>query len=251
MNGPLGREILERTWARHGGWDCWQSVHRLELTLTELGGPLPLIKGLHKTFPAPRRIGIWPHECRTVFLDYPHAGSSGVFERGRVRLVRPGDPPAEGEAYRSHFAGIEKYRRWSPLDALYFFGYALWHYHVLPFALADATIVDAAVSGGGRSRLVVDFPPEVETHSRRQTFHFDPRGLIVRHDYVAEIVGWWAAGAHEWSDYETMSGLPVARRRQVWARVGGRRLPIPVLHARLGDGSVFHRDQQAGDKPPS
>jgi hypothetical protein len=33
---------------------------------------------------------------------------------------------------------VAKYRRWSPIDALYFFGYALWHYHVLPFALAEA-----------------------------------------------------------------------------------------------------------------
>jgi hypothetical protein len=242
----MSNEILDRTYARYGGWDRWREVRRIELSFVELAGPLLRLKGLHKTFPRPGRVAIWPHERRTVLLDYPIIGSRGVWENGRVRIARAGDPAEPGEPHRATFTGLAKYRRWSARDALYFFGYALWHYHALPFALAGARIIGSRQSGGdGGATVVAEFPDGVETHSRRQTFHFDPRGLILRHDYVADIVGVWARGAHEWGDYVTVNGFPIPMRRQVWARLGATRLPLPVLAAKLGDPAVL-RDGDVG-----
>ena len=241
----MNNDILDCAYSRYGGWDRWPEVRRIELSVVELAGPLLRLKGLHQTFPRPGRVAIWPHERRTVLLDYPIIGSRGVWENGRVRIARAGDPASPGEHYRATFNGLTKYRRWSALDALFFFGYALWHYHALPYALAGARIVASRAGRDGGTTVVAEFPDGVETHSRRQTFHFDPRGLILRHDYVADIVGVWARGAHEWRDYTTVNGFPIATRRHVWARLGAWRLPVPVLRARFEDPAVL-RDGDVG-----
>ena len=78
---------------------------------------------------------------RGVELAVPAAdvapGRRVVFSEGQVQLL---DGPTILEARarpRDSFAGLRKHRRWSPLDALYFFGYAVTHYHSLPFSLTD------------------------------------------------------------------------------------------------------------------
>jgi hypothetical protein len=60
----------------------------------------------------------------------------------------------------------------------------------------------------------------VHTHSRIQTIYFDREGLIVRHDYVAEIIGPWARGAHLWRDFVEVNGFPIATHRRVVTRLG-------------------------------
>jgi hypothetical protein len=246
----LAQEILARAYARYGGWERWRAVRRIDLTLAELSGPLPWMKGRRYTFHAPHRIEVHPHDRRTVFLNYPELDRNGVFADGAV-WIEPSGPlkarfaaPVPSRDYHQTFAGISKYRLWQPLDALYFFGYALWHYHALPFAIAQARVISHArrtVSGQRTDAVVVEFPRSVHTHSPRQTFYFNQDGLIVRHDYVAKVVGAWASGAHECLDYRVVDGLPIAMRRQVWWRIGRTRLPIPVLRARFSAASVISR----------
>ena len=48
----------------------------------------------------------------------------------------------------------------------------------------------------------------------------------------------WARGAHYWEDYQIVSGIPIAMRRRVVARVGSTPLPVNVLHATLTDVRV-------------
>ena len=243
-------DILERAYARYGGWDRWRAVRRIDLTLAELSGPLPWIKGRRHTFHPPRRIEVHPHDRRTVFLNYPELDRNGVFADGDVWIEASGPlrarfaAPVPSRGYRQTFGRLTKYRFWQPLDALYFFGYALWHYHALPFALSEARVLShrgCAVSGQKTEAVVVEFPPSVHTHSRRQTFYFNREGLIVRHDYVANVVGAWACGAHEWLDYRDVHGLPIAMRRQVWWRLGRSRLPIPILRSRFSAASVHSK----------
>jgi hypothetical protein len=198
---------------------------RVTLSPTSLTGFLPRRKGVGRTFPLPACDEIEPHRDRAVFLDYPRQGTVGVFEAGRVAL---GDGPASD--HRATFRGWRKNRRWSPLDALYFFGYALTHYHSVPFGLSQAEV---RAWDPARRAITVAFPPTVHTHCSVQTFSFDETGLIVRHDYVAEIVGTWARAAHHWRDYVIVDGVPIATRRRVLARLGGLALPIVALEARF------------------
>jgi hypothetical protein len=229
------RALLERAIRRHGGWASWQALAGFTLVPTSLHGLVPALKGLGTTFPSPRRIQVWPREAVAVFHDYPAEGERGVFSSGRVELVdAAGAVTAQHHDPRRSFRGWHKYRRWSPLDGLYFFGYALTHYHGLPFTLVDGEPLGlcSATSGGRRLRGVeVRLPPELHTHSRKQTFYFDEDGLLRRHDYVAEVVGTWARGAHLWDDFVTVDGVPVARRRHVLARLGRLAVPAVALHA--------------------
>jgi hypothetical protein len=79
---------------------------------------------------------------------------------------------------------------------VYFFGYALWHYHVLPFTLGEARLVHVLEHRGMPEGIDVVFPQHVHTHCRRQQFYFGADGRIVRHDYVADVIGAWARGSH-------------------------------------------------------
>lgn len=232
------RALLERAIRRHGGWSAWRSLGGIALRLSQLGGFLPAIKGLGRTFPSPGRMELWPREAVAVFLDYPAAGEQGVFSAGKVRLLdRHGAVVAEDADPRASFTGLRRYRRWSALDALYFFGYAVAHYHALPFTLVDGRPLSVVgASWDRRLRGVrVELPRSLHTHCGTQTFFFDEEGLLRRHDYVAEIVGAWARGAHFWGDFALVGTLPVARRRRVLARLGSRPLPVVALRAELDD----------------
>jgi hypothetical protein len=141
--------------------------------------------------------------------------------------------------HRTTFGPLSKYRRWRPLDALYFFGYALWHYHVLPFTLGEARFVKTLRRRGAAVGVEVEFPPELHTHSRRQRFFFGADdGRIVRHDYVADVIGSFARGCHFWEEYQRVGGLLVACRRRVVLRVLGRPTPLTALRVEFREPSV-------------
>ena len=227
------RDLIARSIARHGG-DRWSRIERLTLRPLALSGLVPWLKGNGRTFTLPSRAEIQPQNARAVFFDFPRSGDQGTYDAGRVAL---GDArPAE---HRGTFRGLGKLRRWRPLDALYFFGYALTHYHAMPWTLGDAEPLMLAQAGGdGTWALTVRFPPSVHTHCRVQTVYFAPDGLIVRHDYVADIVGGFARGAHFWREYVAVEGIPIATRRTVYVRLGRRPLPVVALDAHFAPPSI-------------
>lgn len=234
------RGLIERAIAAHGGRARFQSIGSIRLGAVTLRGALPWAKGQGRTFPLPEAFEIWPHQRTTVFHGYPDPDHRGRFVDGAVALerIRDGAVIAHSPDHRRTFAGLRKLRRWQPLDALYFFGYALWHYHVLPFSLGAATFV-ASVRQQGCDGVEVDFPESVPTHSRRQRFFFAPdTGAIVRHDYVADVVGVWARGCHFWLSHESCDGFLVTRHRRVVFRAFGHPTAIMVLEARFSSATI-------------
>jgi len=229
--------LVERAIARHGG-ERWSRIEAVELPVLALSGFLPWLKGYPRSFGPPRLVRVDPVGVRAVFVDYPSPGERGVFDRGRVALGE-----AEPVEHRPSFSGAGKRRRWSALDALYFFGYALTHYHSLPWSLRDAEglAVRQTRQSGATHALTVRFPRAVHTHSAVQTIYFAEDGLIVRHDYVAEIIGAWAHGAHLWGEYVEVKGFPIARHRRVLSRIGGQALPLVALEAKLGTPELTFR----------
>jgi hypothetical protein len=210
----------------------------VELHLEHLGGLLPRAKGLGRTFPAPAAVEVTPREGRVRFASYPRPGVSGLYHAGDVSLVEDGTGRAlaASPGHRRTFDGLAGYRRWTPLDGLYFFGYALSNYLGLPFLLGGCRLIEThgAFDDDTPEGVTVEFPPGHDTHGRRQSFFFDADGLLVRHDYVAEIVGVWARGCHFSSGYTEAGGLPFATRRRVVARLAGHPTRLTVLEARLG-----------------
>jgi hypothetical protein len=243
------RTLLERAIERHGGWGAWQRLGGIALTCDALTGLVPTCKGVGDSFPRPTRAEIWPRRGVTIMQDYPVAGRRGVFSAGQVQVLDGATILEARAAPRASFSGLRKLRRWSPLDALYFFGYSLAHYHALPFSLVAARplrLRRARSAGRRLTGVEVALPASLHTHCPRQTFFFDDEGLLRRHDYVADIIGWWARGAHRWEDFVDVAGVLVARRRHVVLRLGAVEVPAVVaLHAEFSGASAL----PAGTRP--
>jgi hypothetical protein len=225
----------------HGGFDRFRRVESFSLVALDLSGPLPRMKGIHIL---PARIEVFPHERKTIFHGYPQLDQFGVFEHGQVSLysqAAPNEPMMRSERHRDTFRGLRKNRRWSELDTLYFFGYALLDYMSFPFVLKDLPFVESCqYQKNGRTYrgVTVEFPANSDTHGKYQSLYFGEDGRIVRHDYKAEVVGFWANGAHFWNDYQSVEGFSFPTRRNVVGRLGGWATSMPVLTAILAEFSV-------------
>jgi hypothetical protein len=150
-------------------------------------------------------------------------GADATFDRGDVEVGAARFPD-----HRRSFAGPRKLRRWRLEDAIYFFGYALANYAAQPFLLSHAEHLRS-----GRDDVTVRLAAGWPAHCRVQRFWFAPDGLLLRHDYVAEVIGSWARGAHLTSGWVDASGLLVALERRVVARLGRWATPFTVLRARF------------------
>jgi hypothetical protein len=240
---PQATEVLAQAYDYYGGLDTWRALRCVRLIPKRLSGLLPWMKGVGKTFPLPTAFEIAPHEQRTRFVGYPDPEHVGIFDNGAVRIERSSDSSVvtRTENHRRTFAFPANARRWSPLDALYFFGYALTHYHSLPFSLPLGRLLRVSTSGTKLDRLTVldvELPFDLHTHSRRQSFHFDRLGKLVRHDYHAEIVGFSARAAHYWNQQTRFQGFPVSLERHVVGRLGSTPIPVTALFATFADAEV-------------
>ena len=235
--------VLERACDHYGGLETWAALRLIRLFPNRLSGFVPWLKGNGQTFPVPSLFEIRPRQREARFLNYPNEQQLGVFQDGQVRLQRRegGEVIAESANHRQTFRGLARLRRWTPLDALYFFGYALTHYHSLPFSLFEARLIRASTVGTGSDRedvLDVELPPDLHTHNRRQRFYFDRKGRLVRHDYHSEIIGFWARGAHFWHRQQAFNGFPISLERKVLGRIGSTCYPLTALHATFLDAEV-------------
>jgi hypothetical protein len=240
---PHAMEVLTRACEYHGGLAKWRALRNIRLIPERLTGLLPWLKGVGKTFFLPSSFEISPHQRTTRFVGFPDPEHVGVFQNGAVRIERLSDASvvARSEDHRRSFDWPARARRWGPLDALYFFGYALAHYHSLPFSLLQSRLVRASAQGSAGNRVSVlelDLPDDLHTHCRRQRFYFDARGKILRHDYHAEVAGFLARGAHFWNRQARFAGFPIALERHVVARLASTPCPITALHATFADAEV-------------
>jgi hypothetical protein len=230
--------LLDEVLAAHGGLERWRAVTAL-IAHGTFGGLL------RARFPANRMsnviVRVQLAEQHAVFHGFPEDDQRAVFDRGDVRIeTRDGELIKRRRNARAAFAGLSGLRRnvrWDALDAAYFAGYAWWNYLTTPILLTreGVAITEAdpwPEAGEQWRRLEVSFPPDIHTHSPRQTFHVDADGIIRRHDYIAQPVSQWARAAHYCSDHRHFAGLVFPTRRRVRPRgPGGRSLPNPVLVA--------------------
>ena len=163
---PEAIALVERSIAAHGGLERWRSARSIRLPFRCGSGWLLAVKGFLHTFPPPREIEIFPQESVTVFHEYPKEGQRCRYFDGSVRIESSDGQQlfAESLDHRRTFQGLSKLRRWSPLDAAYFFGYALWHYHVVPFTLGMARLHGVLRRRGVAHGVDVSFAEGVHTH---------------------------------------------------------------------------------------
>jgi hypothetical protein len=212
--------LLDEVLDAHGGLDSWESVTAVEAELRSGGFALgsKFAGGPFRSY----RMTVSPTGPRTVIEPYPAAGSRGVFDADAVRIESDaGETLAERPDPRRMFPGGRRLLWWDRLDALYFAGYALWNYFTTPLLLMRDEV---KLREEGRL-LHATFAEGFPTHSREQAFHIDERGLIVRHEYTAEVFGGWAKAKHIASQHREFDGLMFPTRR----RVTHRSSPFPLL----------------------
>jgi len=194
--------LLDECLAAYGGLDRWRAAEAVEVRTSARGLAFAL-KGhgrpLEETLVRVRTSG-----QHVEFLDWPRPGATAVLTSEECRI---------GEQRR---AKPRWGMRWDELDMLAFGGAAMWTYVSLPFVLAEWGVEELP---GRRLRFRV--PEPIRSHCREQTLHLDERGLIVRHDYVAEAFGRLARGVHRSSRFRRFDGLPVPTRRRVRPRPFG------------------------------
>jgi hypothetical protein len=226
--------LVRRAIDRHGGWSLWSRLRSVTINLVSLRGVLPWAKGNGRSCQIGRSLTTFPKAVRTEWREREGAPCFAVFDRGDMQLLDPdsGAVRQESARHRRTFRGLRKLRRWTPLDAHYFFGYAFASYTAVPFILPSLTYDGPAVGVWRGERLNgvrVRYPAGAEVHSQTQRYFFDAGGLIRRNDYVADVVGRFAVGAHFWDDYVTIDGLPLPTRRTVLRRCGRWSFPFPVV----------------------
>jgi hypothetical protein len=233
-----GAALLDEVLEAHGGVERWREAGTIRGRVRS-GGFLVRTRIPGNRF-ADYELVVDVARRRAVLDPYPGNGRRGVFDRGEARIETDGGEVIESRANpRAAFSGTSGVRRnlrWDPLDATYFAGYAMWNYLTMPYLLTlDGVEVREGEpwrqDGETWRRLEATFPDDgIDTHSPEQSFYFDPRRLLRRHDYVARVVGSWAHAAHYCADHAESSGLIFPTRR--WVRPIGprnRSLPFPTM----------------------
>jgi hypothetical protein len=229
--------LLEEAIEAHGGARRWKKVSEIGAHVRS-GGLLMRVKGRSRSF-IDYGLNASTRKQSAVFEPYPEAGTSGLYAGDSVRvLATDGSIVEERDDPRAAFAGLPGLRRnlrWDALDGLYFAGYAMWNYLNLPFLLSGAgfeTSEGEPIEADGERwrRLDATFPEGVHTHCPEQTFYFDDRGLLRRHDYTPDVVSSLANAAHFCDEHVEVDGLTFPTRRRVVPKgPGGRPLAGPTV----------------------
>ncbi len=227
-------DLLDLAIAAHGGMDRFRHLQTLRVAFSA-GGLLFAAKGKRRALYDVEGL-VDLSRPRTTVFPYPGPGRRGQFEADRVWIESErGEVLSERRHPRAAFARVRQRLWWDHLDVLYFIGYALWNYMSVPFLFVepgfDVEEIEPWTEGEEVwRRLRVTFPADVPTHSPRQVFYFDSRGLLRREDYTADIVSSRGKSAHYCFDHKTFSGLVMpTRRRVVLRRASGRALAGPTL----------------------
>ncbi len=217
----------------HGGLDRWRKLNRVSARLLQDGvlwklkGQDGVLRDVHVTVDLRRE---WASH-----RPFGHPDRHTSFRPDRVAIeTSNGDVVEERLNPRASFQGHALDTPWDSLQLAYFAGYAMWTYLNTPFFLALPGVETEEIgswqeNGETWRRLEVTFPAGIATHSAKQTFYFDQRGLLKRHDYNVDISGGTPA-AHYVSELEEFSGIRVPTKHMIFGRQpDGSPAPTPLV----------------------
>ncbi len=227
-------DLLKLVIDAHGGLSNWERFNTISAHLKNGGVTWPM-KGHPSVI---NDIDVTVDLKKQWASHYPFSQEDWhtVFQGNRVAIENSkGEVIEELSAPRESFKGHTLETPWSRLQLVYFIGYAMWTYFNAPFNLAslgyEVTELEPWEENGETwRRLQVRFPDGIATHGAVQTFYAGADGLIRRHDYDVDVLG-GAGAAHYLSDYVEVSGIKVATKRRVYARLENNTplTPEPLL----------------------
>ncbi len=210
----------------YGGVDLWTRSVRIKAKVSVKGLALTL-KGRKPLVNVSVDLSIDKPQCEIQPIGKQNL--KALFDTDRVSLTdHKGVLLKERNDCRSYFPFGRRLFKWDDIDMAYFASYAFWNYFTLPRLLMDARIYWKELELGV---LEAVFPDDIPTHNKIQRFYFDKEtGLLLRHDYVVEVIAKAATPANVVLKHKIMSGIPVACKRLVTPRTAsGKVLSKPVL----------------------
>lgn len=211
----------------YGGAELWKNAQYIEAEVS--------VKGLAFTL---KRRPFFEHAKITMEIGRPYSkltpigkdkNISGVLDGQDARLENEkGEKLAERKNARNYFPFGRRLIYWDDLDMAYFSNYAFWNYFTLPRLLMNGNIEWTEKSEGF---LVAKFPKSIPTHNEIQELHFDTKtGLLIQHNYTAEIISKLAKAAHVVVEHSQQNNLIFPSLRRVTPRTKkGKPLGKPVL----------------------
>ena len=227
-----GDNITSQTASRaidsYGGKELWEKVRQIETVVSAHG--LAFILKWQSPF---NHIKIKTEVGKPCITLQPinRSGDTGILDGNFVRLEdSSGNILRERKNPREKFPYGRRLLWWDTLDQVYFAGYAFWNYLTLP-ALLLRNDIEWTELAPGRLRAV--FPPSLPTHCTEQHFTFDLKtGLLLQHDYTAEVMGSWAKATHVVLEHGSWNSIPYPSKRQVTPRrKDGTASQAPILIA--------------------
>jgi hypothetical protein len=166
-------------------------------------------------------------DTRRVYISlapFPGGGMRGIFDGHTVRIETDNDGRIlrQRGIVRAADEGVARRIVWDDLDLLYFLGYALWNYAVMPFVLlwpgfeCHEGNLWRERDGSVWRKFHVTYPAAFPTHSREQTCYFDEAGLLRRLDYTAKVFCDCARAAHYCEAHREYGGLIFPTHRVVF-----------------------------------
>lgn len=212
----------------YGGIELWRNSTRIEARVSAKGLAFTLKR---RPFFVNAKIEM---ETSRPFSKLTPIGKNktiaGVLDGHHVRLENDkSETIAERQNPRTLFPFGRRLFRWDDLDMAYFANYAFWNYFTLPKLLMNENIVWTEKAP---DFLLAEFPEDIPTHNPIQEFRFDTRtGLLLQHNYTAEIISRLARAAHVVVSHSKNShGLIFTDKRLVTPRgKSGKPLKRPVL----------------------
>ena len=186
-------DLLKFAIESHGGLDRFKHFSHLQADLLQ-GGVLWALKG-KPTVLERAHVRVDLKEEHVSHWPFAPTQNRSNFTPDRVAIETPeGDVVEELTQPRASFAGFEMETPWSDPQIGYFAGYTMWTYLTSPFTLAPPGVVTKEIepwveNGKTWRRLRAEFPDDIATHSKVQTYYFDDDGLLRRHDYEVDIQG--------------------------------------------------------------
>jgi hypothetical protein len=204
----------------HGGLDRWNRFSRLAAELT-IGGAIWQLKQQQGLF-TDKVFAISTQQQHLEITPFLDPNQKMVFSPDRLSLETFDGAVIEQRADpEAAFAGQVRETPWDNFHAAYFASEALWTYLTSPFLYTYPGFESEEIepwneNGETWRRLKVTFPDTVKSHTKTQTTHFGPDGLMRRHDYTVDILG-GATGANYTTNYKEFQGIRMPTTRRIYA----------------------------------
>jgi len=208
-------QTIQKAVDAYGGRDRWENAKTIEAEFSA-GGLAFFLKRRSPHKQAKAILEISRPICRITPIGRA-INITGILDGPDVRLENEnGKVIQERKNARQCFPGGRRFFYWDDLDMAYFANYAMWNYLTLPALLLRSDITWREIAEGC---LEATFPQELPTHSRKQHFRFDlETGLLLQHDYTAEVISRFAKAAHVVLAHSESEGLRFTSHRRVTPR---------------------------------